>query len=104
MTENPAAKYIKFWFCVTFSALFFNRRHFRSGNDNLTFLSKLSLLYAFQANSSIGMFIMREMTENPTTKYEKFWFHASLLIRTSVVVSVAPINLAMLQIMQVFRI
>ena len=107
MTENPTAKYIKFWFCVTFSALFFNRRHFRSGNDNLTYRSKLSLLYAFQANSSIGMFIVSEMTENPTAKYEKFWFRASLLInfgRASVVVSVAPINLTVLQIMQVFRI
>ena len=51
MKENPTAKYIKFWFCVTFSALSFNRRHLRSGNDNLTYLSKLSLLYAFQANS-----------------------------------------------------
>ena len=31
MTENPAAKYIKFWFCVTFSGLFLrwvNRQHF----------------------------------------------------------------------------
>ena len=80
MTENPTANYIKFWFCVTFSALFFNQRHFRSGNDNLIFLSKLSLLYVFQANSSIGMFIVNEMTENPTTKCEKFWFRASLLI------------------------
>ena len=104
MTENPTAKYIKFWSCVTFSALFFNRRHFRSGDDNLTYRSKLSLLYAFQANSSIGMFIVSEMTENPTAKYEKF--RASLLIngRASVVVSVAPINLTVLQIMQVFRI
>ena len=107
MTENPTAKYIKFWFCVTFSALFFNRRHFRSGNDNLTHRSKLSLLYAFQANSSIGMFIVSETTENPTAKYEKFWFRVSLLInfgRASVVVSVAPINLTVLQIMQVFQI
>ena len=80
MTENPTAKYIKFWFCVTFSALFFNWRHFRSGDDNLTYRSKLSLLYAFQENSSIGMFIVSEMTENPTAKYEKFWFRASLLI------------------------
>ena len=106
MTENPTAKYIKFWSCVTFSALFFNRRHFRSGDDNLTYRSKLSLLDAFQANSSIGMFIVSEMTENPTAKYEKFWFRASLLIngRASVVVSVAPINLTVLQIMQVFRI
>ena len=107
MTEHPTAKYIKFWFCVTFLALFFNRRHFRSDNDNLTFLSKLSLSYAFQANSSIGMFIMSEMTENPTVKYENFWFCASLSVnfgRVSVVVSVAPMNLAVLQIMQVFRI
>ena len=74
MTENTTAKYIKFWYCVTFSALFFNRRHFRSGNDNLRFLAKLSLLYAFQANSSIGMFIVSEMTENPTAKYIKCWF------------------------------
>ena len=98
MTENPTAKYIKCWFCVTFSALFFNRRHFRSSNDNLTFLSKLSLLYAFQANSSIGMFIVSEMTENPMGNM-KFWFCASLLInfgRASVVISVAPINLAVL--------
>ena len=58
MKQNPTAKYIKFWFCVTFSAWFFNRRHFRSGNDNLTYLSKLSLLNAFRANSSIGMFIV----------------------------------------------
>ena len=65
---------------MTFSALFFNRRRFRSGNDNLTFLSKLSLLYAFQANSSIGMFIVSEITENQTAKYETFWFGASLLI------------------------
>ena len=70
MTENPTAKCIKFWFCVTLLALFFNRRHFRSGNDNLLFWSKLSLLYAFQANSSIGMFIVSEMTENPMAKYE----------------------------------
>ena len=55
MKENPTAKYIKFWFCVTFSAMFFNRRHFRSGNDNLTYLSKLSLLYAFQANFSFNV-------------------------------------------------
>ena len=107
MTENPTAKYLKFWFCVTFSALSFNRRHFRSDNDNLTYRSKLSLLYAFKANSSIGMFIVSEMTENATVKYEKFWFCASLLInfgRTSVVVSVAPLNLTVLLIMQVFRI
>jgi len=47
-----------------------------------------------------------EMTENPTAKYEKFWFRASLLTNfglTSVVFSVAP-NLAVLQITQVFRI
>ena len=46
------------------------------------------------------------MTENPTAKYEKFWFRASLLInfeRASVVVSVAP-NLAVLKSMQVFQI
>ena len=44
------------------------------------------------------MFIVSEMTENPTAKYEKFWFRASLLINcgcASVVVSVAP-NLAVL--------
>ena len=48
--------------------------------------------------SSIGMFIVSEMTENPTAKYEKFWFRASLLINCgfeTVVVSVAP-NLAVL--------
>ena len=43
--------------------------------------------------SSIGMFIVSEMTENPTAKYEKFWCRASLLINCGfecVVVSVAP--------------
>ena len=43
--------------------------------------------------SSIGMFIVSEMTENPTAKYEKFWFRASLLINCGfecVVVSVVP--------------
>jgi len=30
--------------------------------------------------SSIGLFIVSEMTENPTAKYEKFWFRATLLI------------------------
>ena len=107
MTENPTANYIKFWFCVTFSVLFFNRGHFRSDNGNLTFLSKLSLSYAVQANSSIGMFIVSELTENPTVKYENFWFRASLSVyfgRANVVVSVAPMNWAVLQIMQVFRI
>ena len=47
---------------------------------------------------SIGMFIVSEMTENPTAKYENFWFRASLLINCgfeSVVFSVAP-NLAVL--------
>ena len=83
------------------------RRKKIEGLCKLTFLSKLSLLYAFQANSSIGMFIVSEITENRTSKYEKFSFRASPLInfgRASVVVSVAPINLAVLQIMQVFRI
>ena len=53
------------------------------------------------------MLIVSEMTENPMAKYEKFWFRVSLSINfgcASVVVSVAPINLAVLQIMQVFRI
>ena len=48
--------------------------------------------------SSIGMFIVSEMTENPTAKYEKVWFRASLLINCgfeSVVISVAP-NFAVL--------
>ena len=45
--------------------------------------------------SSIGMFIVSEMTENLWAKYENFWFRASLFGFESVVVSVAP-NLAML--------
>ena len=68
--EPNGEVYKIFWFCVTLSALFFNLRHFRSGNDNLLFRSKLSLLYAFQANSNIGMFIVSEITENPTATYE----------------------------------
>ena len=50
--------------------------------------------------SSIGLFIVSEMTENQTEKYVKFWFRATLLInsvRASVIVSVA-LNLAVLQI------
>ena len=48
--------------------------------------------------SSIHMFIVSEMTENPTAKYKKCWFRASLLIICgfeSVVVSVSH-NLAVL--------
>ena len=44
------------------------------------------------------------MKENPTAKYVKFWFRATLLInfeRASVIVTVDP-YLAMLQIMHVF--
>ena len=55
--------------------------------------------------SSISMFIVSEMTENPTAKYEKFWFRESLLINCgfeSVVVSVAP-NLAVLIAKDIFR-
>ena len=52
-------------------------------------------------------YVYRERNDkNPTAKCEKYWFRASLLInfgRASVVISVAP-NLAVLQIMQVFRI
>ena len=56
----------------------------------------------------VCMFIVCEMTENTTAKYEKVWFRASLLIinfeRLSVMVSVALINLGVLEIMQVFQI
>ena len=55
--------------------------------------------------SSIHLFIVSKMTENPTSKYIKFWFHAALLInsgRASVFVLVAH-NLVVLQIMQLFR-
>ena len=51
--------------------------------------------------SSIGLFIVIEMAENPTAKYVKFWFRATLLInfvRASVIVSVGSI-LAVLQIL-----
>ena len=56
--------------------------------------------------SSISLSIVSEMTENPTAKYVKFWFRATLLInfgRSSVIVSVVR-NLAVLQIMHLFRI
>ena len=55
--------------------------------------------------SSISLFIVGEMTENPTAGYVKFWFHATLLINfghANVIVSVAR-NLAVLQIMHFFR-
>ena len=42
--------------------------------------------------SSISLFIVGEMTENPTVGYVKFWFHSTLLINfghASVIVSVA---------------
>ena len=54
--------------------------------------------------SSIGLSFVSEITENPTAKYVKFWFRATLLInfgRSSVIVLVAR-NLAMLEIMQLF--
>ena len=54
--------------------------------------------------SNIGLFIVSEMTENPTVKYVKFWFRATPLINfghSSVIVSVAS-NLAVLQIMHFF--
>ena len=78
-----------------FSALSFNRRHFRSGNDNLTLiLLKLSLLYAFQAHSSIGMFIVSEMTENPTAKYKKkFGFVRACWLISGAQVSSSPLLL-----------
>ena len=56
--------------------------------------------------SSISLFIVSEMTENPTAECVKFWFRATLLINlgcSSVNVLVAC-NLAVLQIMQLFRI
>ena len=46
--------------------------------------------------SSISLFIMSEMTENPMAKYAKFWFHATEMInfgRSCVIVSVARIKL-----------
>ena len=52
------------------------------------------------------MFVVSEVTEKPTAKYVKFWFRAILLsnlVCASVIFSVAP-NLAVLQIMEVFRI
>ena len=80
--------------------------HFRSGNDNLTFLSKLSLLYAFQMNFRHWFVYREQNNREPNDEVYKFWFRANPLInfgRASVIVSVAPI-LAMLQIMQLFRI
>lgn len=55
--------------------------------------------------SSISLFIMGDMRENPMAGYVKFGFHATLLInfgRASVIVLVAR-NLAVLQIMHFFR-
>ena len=51
--------------------------------------------------SSIGMFIVSEMTENLWAKYEKFWFRASLFGFESVVVTIVTVvtvapNLAVL--------
>ena len=57
-----------------------------------------------QRISSIGLFIISEMRENPTVKYVKYWFHVTLLINfKSVIVLVAP-YLAVLQVMEVFQI
>ena len=55
---------------------------------------------------SISLSIVSEMTENPTAKYVKFCFRATLLIdfrRSSVIVSVVC-KLAVLQFMHLFRI
>ena len=46
--------------------------------------------------SSITLFIVSEMTENPTAKYANFWCRVTQLInfrRSSVIVSVARIKL-----------
>ena len=53
--------------------------------------------------SSIGLFIVSEMTENPVDKYVQFWFPETLLINfrlLSVIVSVAP-NVAVLQVFRI---
>ena len=56
-------------------------RHFPSASSyNKTFQSKFSLLHAFQANFKHISLIVSEMTENPTAKYVKFLFCATLLI------------------------
>ena len=95
MTENQTAKYIKFWFCVTFSALSFswdNWRHFRSGNNISV---EVDFVVCFPSEFK-HWYVDRERNDkNPTARCEKFWFRASLLInfgRASVVVSVAPIR------------
>ena len=56
--------------------------------------------------SSISWFIVSKKTEHPMAKDVKFWFCADLLINfehSSVIVSVVC-NLAVLQILQLFRI
>ena len=56
--------------------------------------------------SSIGLFIVSEMTENPMEKYVQFWFRETMLINfglASVIILVAP-SVAVLQIMQIFQI
>ena len=53
--------------------------------------------------SSIGLFIVSEMTENLVDKYVQFWFPETLLINfrlLSVIVSVAP-NVAVLQVFRI---
>ena len=53
--------------------------------------------------SSIGLFIVSEMTENPMEKYVQFWFREMLLINfglASVIVLVAP-KVAELQVFQI---
>ena len=93
MTENQTAKYVKFWFCMMFSALSFswdNRQHFRSGNNISV---EVDFVVCFLSEFK-DWYVDREWNDkNPTARCEKFWFRASLLInfgRASVVVPVAP--------------
>jgi len=75
-------------------------------NENLTFLSKLSLLYAFQAHFK-HWFVYRERNDRqPNGEVCKMLVLATLLInfgRSSVIFSVG-LNWVVLQIIKLFRI
>ena len=96
MKENPMTRYIKFWFCMTFSALFFrrdNRRHFRSGNDNLTFLSKLSLWYASKRTQALVCLSWAKWQRTQRWHIKNFGFVWACWLISGAQVSLSPLLL-----------
>ena len=90
------------WFFTVYFAVDFQTKAKKPLCFLITFLSPSCLVCYFRipsltlSESFFGETIISKMTENPTAKYIKFWFCATLLINlgcASVIILVAP-NLA----------